>query len=277
MKHKVNVDRAIICTAAAVLIFAIWGPETIAGYSDRRVLNQITVETVENESEGYRYSMNSNEKLYLLSKCLNNRVVPESDFSAMTRVDDINIGFEELSGTYAFVQNYQEPSDKELTESEIYEVCNREMERLYELGVIPEVPREVSATAYTAVLYSAIDILEPRNNVVVWKVSLSTDIQNADKANRLIDAYIDADTGKVYEFYVRTEGKWDEMQPDAMVQAWSDYMGLYNLEASENIVPLTESTQNVRKYTVPGGDREDTTVTLGFYEGINELFLKIEK
>lgn len=277
MKHKVNVDRAIICTAAAVLIFAIWGPETIAGYSDKRLLNQITVETIENESEGYRYSMNSNEKLYLLSKCLNNRIVPESDFSAMTRVDDINIDFERLSGNYAFVQNYQEPSDKELTESEIYEVCNREMARLYELGVIPEIPREVTAAAYTAVLYSAIDVLEPRNNVVVWKVSLSTDIQNADKANRLIDAYIDADTGKVYEFYVRTEGKWDEMQPAAMVQAWSDYIGLYNLEVSENVNPLTESTQNVQKYTVPGGDGEDTIVTLGFYEGINELFLKIEK
>lgn len=277
MKRKVNVDRAIICTAAAVLIFAIWGPESIAGYSDKRVLNQITVEPIENESEGYRYSMNSNEKLYLLSKCLNNRVLPESDFSAMTRVDDINIDFEELAGTYAFVQNYQEPSDKELTESEIYEVCNRELEKLHELGVIPESVREVSAAAYTAVLYSAIDVLEPRNNVAVWKVSLSTDIQNADKANRLIDAYIDADTGKIYEFYVRTEGKWDEMKPGTMVQAWSDYIGLYNLEPCEAINPLTETTTNVQKYTVPGGDNEDTIVTMGFYEGINELFLKIEK
>lgn len=277
MKHKVNVDRAIICIAAAVLVFAVWGPETIAGYSDKRMLNKITVEPIENESEGYRYSMNSNEKLYLLSKCLNNRVVPESDFSAMTRVDDINIDFEGLAGTYAFVQNYQEPSGKELTESEIYEVCNRELEKLHEMGVIPESVREVSAKAYTAVLYSAIDVLEPRNNVAVWKVSLSTDIQNADKANRLIDAYIDADTGKIYEFYVRTEGKWDEMQPDAMVQAWSDYVGLSGMAPCETVNPLTESTSNVQKYMVPGSNNEDTVVTIGFYEGINELFIKIEK
>lgn len=287
MKKKLNIDRLLFGSAVVVFIFAIWGPEAVAKYQERNLLNQIRVETVESASEGYRYSMNSNEKLYLLSRCLNNRVVPESEFSALTRVEDTEIDYEELTGTYAFVLNHQGPSDKEVTEAEIYEVCNRELLRLQKLGVIPEIPREVSADSYTAVLYSAIDVLEPRNNVAVWKVSLSTNVQNADKAGRMIDAYIDAGTGRIYEFYVRTEAKWDTMQPDSIIRAWSEYLGLYDLAKSETEGTLSETTRNIEKYMVPetaGGNASEqgnavdhTIVTLGFYEGINELFLKIEK
>lgn len=287
MKRKINRERMMVILAVAVAIFALWGPEAVAGYKDRGLLNQIKAEPVESGSEGYRYSMNSNEKLYLLSKCLDNRTVPESEFSALTRVEDEGIDYGELTGTYAFVLNHQGPSDKEVTEEQIYDVCNRELERLHELGIIPQSVREVSADSYTAVLYSAIDVLEPRNNVAVWKVSLSTNVQNADKANRLIDAYVDAGTGKIYEFYVRTEGTWADMQPDTIVQSFSDYLGLYGLKKSETADTLTETTSNIEKYMVPGmtnggGNALETTdgmttLTLGFYEGINELFLKVEK
>lgn len=287
MKRKLNKEGLLVILAVVVVIFALWGPETLAGYRDRGVLNQIKAEPVESGSEGYRYSMNSNEKLYLLSKCLDNRAVPESEFSALTRVEEGGIDYGELTGTYAFVLNHQGPSDKEVTEEQIYAVCNRELERLHELGVIPESVREVSEESYTAVLYSAIDVLEPRNNVAVWKVSLSTNVQNADKANRLIDAYVDAGTGRIYEFYVRTEGTWADMQPDSIVQSFSDYLGLYGLKKSETGDTLTETTSNIEKYTVPGMMESNqgasgtaggmTTITLGFYEGINELFLKIEK
>lgn len=286
MKWKLNRERIIVILAAVVVVFALWGPETVAGYKDRGLLNQIKAEPVESGSEGYRYSMNSNEKIYLLSKCLDNRTVPESEFSALTRVEDEeDIDYEGLTGTYAFVLNHQGPSDKEVTEEQIYDVCNRELERLHELGIIPESVREVSADSYTAVLYSAIDVLEPRNNVAVWKVSLSTNVQNADKANRLIDAYVDAGTGRIYEFYVRTEGTWAEMQPDAIMESFGEYLGLYGLAKSETADTLTETTSNIEKYTVPGmmdgsGASEAdgmTTLTLGFYEGINELFLKVEK
>ena len=286
MKRKINKERMIVILAAVVVIFALWGPEAVAGYKDRGLLNQIKAEPLESGSEGYRYSMNSNEKLYLLSKCLDNRTVPESEFSALTRVEGEEIDYGGLTGTYAFVLNHQGPSEKEVTEEQIYDICNRELERLHELGIIPQSAREVSEDSYTAVLYSAIDVLEPRNNVAVWKVSLSTNVQNADKANRLIDAYVDAGTGKVYEFYVRTEGTWADMQPDAIVQSFSDYLGLYGVQKSETTDTLMETTSNIAKYTVPGmtdGNQNAigttdgmTTLTLGFYEGINELFLKIE-
>lgn len=276
MKKEQKLNAAVIAVAVVVLVFALWGPEALAKYKDRGLLNRITVEPVENESEGYRYSMSSNEKLYLLSKCLDNQVLPESELSAAAK-EETDVDYEELTGTYAFVVNYQGPSDKEITEEEIFDVCNRELEELHRLGVIPESVREVSAEAYTAVLYSAIDVLEPRNNLAVWKVSLSTDVQNADKANRMIDVYIDADTGKIYEFYVRTEGTWEELQPEEIVHAWGDYLGLTGLQPYETVNPLYEGTDHIVKYAVPATEDGSTAVTLGFYEGINELFLKIEK
>ncbi len=276
MSRKRIISIGIPVVAVILLLFALWGPEWIARYQDRGVLNHITVETVENEREGYRYSLNSNEKLYLLSKCLNSQALQESELSAMTRPNSADVDYEELTGAYAFVVNRQGPSGQEITREQIFAICNRELADLQELGVLPQSVREVTKSSYSAELYSAIDVLEPRNNMVVWKVSLSTNVQNADKANRLIDAYIDADTGRIYEFYVRTEGKWTDLQPDAVVEAWSGYLGLTGGESAEVTNPLSETTPYYEKYYFPGMNDARTMVTVGFYEGINELFLKIE-
>ena len=108
----------------------------------------------------------------------------------------------------------------------------------------------------------------------VWRVSLSTRQQNRDKAHRLIDAYIDAATGRIYGFYVRTERTWAELSPEDMVEAWSGYLGLTGREAYEGENPLLETTPDFVKYRFPGIDEGSTIVTIGFYEGINELFIK---
>lgn len=277
MRRERIVNIIVLAVALVVLLFAIWGPERLAGYQDRGVLNQINAEAVESGSEGYRYTLSSNEKLYILSKCLNNQVRPESELSSLTRVEISDVDYEELTGTYAFVINHQGPSDKEITESEVFEICNQELESMRALGILPDSVKKLSASSYDAELYSAIDVLEPRNNMVVWKISLSTDVQNADKANRLIDAYIDADTGKIYEFYVRTGESWNDMSPDDIAEAWSEYLGLEGMEIYEAANPLSETTQYFKKYRFPGIDEGSTVMTIGFYEGINEFFLKIEK
>ncbi len=274
--NKRLIKVGIPVVAVALLAFAIWGPEQITRYQDRGILNRIRSETAENESAGYRYTLNSNEKLYLLSKCLNNQAKQESELSAMTQVENGAVDYRDLTGAYALVVNRQEPSGQEITEEQIFEICNRELEELRRQGILPQGVREVTAASYSSELYSAIDVLEPRNNMVVWKVSLSTDTQNADKANRLIDAYIDADTGKIYEFYVRTEGKWADIDPDTVMEAWSGYLGLSGREPLEEANPLSETTPYFEKYYFPGMNDGRTLVTLGFYEGINELFLKIE-
>ncbi len=273
-KKKLNI--LMIIPAVGILFLAVWGPERLAGYRDRGLLNQITAEPVEDEGEGYRYTMNSNEKLYILSKCLTNQVLPESEISAMAKEGN-DVDYEELTGTYAFVVNHRGPSEKEITDEQIYEICNTGIQELKELNILPGEVREVTASSYQAVLYSAIDVLEPRNNMSVWKVSLATDKMNADKSNRLLDAYIDADSGKIYGFYVRTETTWDAIDADKLVENWSTYLGLTGQEKYEDVNPLLETTPYYEKYRFPGLNEGSTVVTVGFYEGINELFLKISR
>lgn len=265
---------AVPVLAGCVLLLSVLGPEQLASYQDRGTLNRITVEETEEASEGYRYTLNSNEKLFLLAECLSHQVLPESEQSAMTRTGSSSMDYEGLLGTYAFVVNRQGPSEREITDAEIFKICNRELESLKELGVMPEDVREVEPSSYSAVLYSAIDVLEPQNNMSVWRVSLSTSHQNADKANRLIDAYIDADSGKIYSFYARTDRSWEELEPEGMVEEWSAYLGLTGQEVYEAENPLLETTPNFYKYRFPGMDEGSTIVTIGFYEGIHELFLK---
>ena len=274
-RRKFNIG--LILLAALVFAVAVWGPEIMSEYNDKVFLNRIEVETIEDENEGYRYTMSNNEKLYILAKCLNSQEMPQSELSAMTKVETVETDYEGLPGSYAFVINHQGPSGKEITKQEIFDVCNQQLDTLKELEIIPENVKEVRANAYSAVLYSAIDVLEPRNNLSVWKVSLSTSQQNANKSNRLLDAYIDADTGKLYEFYVRTEQSWDDISTDDIIEKWSGYMGLENRTEYGDANPLLENTPYYKKYRFAGMNEQNTVVTVGFYEGINELFLKISK
>lgn len=275
MKQNRNRNAAVIILAALVLLLSVFGPEQLARYKDRATLNQITVEESDDSSEGYRYALSSNEKLYLLAQSLEHQVQPESELSAMTKASAADVDYEELMGSYAFVVNRQGPSGKEITDEEIYEICNRELEALKEQGIMPGSVKPVEAAYYSAVLYSAIDVLEPRNNMSVWRVSLTGIQQNAEKSNRLIEAYVDADTGKIYGFYARTESAWADMDPENMLKAWSKYLGLTGMEAYISENPLLEMASQYEKYRFPGMGEESTIVTIGFYEGINEFFIKI--
>lgn len=273
--------RRFLFPAVVVLVLAlsIWGPQTLSEYKDRTILGQIHEQEVLSEGEGYRYTLSSAEKLYLLSECLKNQTYPESEQSAAAR--QAAQGTEDLEyqeGAYVFIQNHRGPSGKEITGEEIFETCNEAVNRLKELGILPKEVRQVSAQDYDAVLYSAIDVLEPQNNVSVWKLSLSAGQSSRDPQDRLMDIYIDADDGRIYEFYVRYARSgcdWDALSPDALMESWSSYMGLPAPESYEEDNPLMETTPYYRKYAFPGMGEGRTVVTLGFYEGINELFLRI--
>lgn len=276
MKSKIYY-LAVPLLATLAMFISIWGPETLAEYKDQGILDVPHTESVENAGEGYRYQMNSNEKLYLLSCCLSSQTVPETETSAMTNEADAEVAYQEMEGVYAFVVNRRGPSGREITDEQIYATCNEGLSLLKEKGILPAQVRDVDASSYDVTLYSAIDVLEPRNNVAVWKMSLSNSQKNADKANRLMDAYIDADDGKIYEFYVRTPLSWEEIDADALVAEWAAYMGLLEPSPYESNNPLLETTSYFRKYVFAGMGNGQTVVTLGFYEGINELFLKVSR
>lgn len=272
---KYFLNLALLALTVMVVILSIWGPEALAVYKDRDVLNRIRTQEEETGGEGYRYQLSANEKLYILSQCLNSQSVPGTDLSTQTRESESL--YQELTGTYAFVVNHNGPSGQEITDEEIYETANEGIAVLKELGILPDEIKEVKSNSYEATLYSAIDVPEPRNNVAVWKLSLLGSLQNANKENRLIDAYIDADDGKIYEFYVRSQLKWEDINPDTLIEKWSSYMGLTDPEAYENDNPLLETTPYYKKYVFSGTGGDRTVVTVGFYDGINELFLKITK
>ena len=267
----------IMIFVALILGLSIWGPEKLSNYKDKYTMNRVSTEEVEGIGEGYRYELTSNEKLFILSMCLNHQVLPETEQSKNNRLSNEGMDYEELSGSYAFVINKKGPTDKEINADEIFDICNREMKELKSMGVLPDSIKEINADAYEAEIYSAIDVLDPRNNMPVWKVSLSTSQQNADKSNRLLDAYVDAETGKIYEFYVRIDENWEELNPDEIVNKWSKYLSLQGLEKDDRDNPLLETTPYFKKYCFPGMDNGETVVTIGFYEGINELFLKISE
>lgn len=267
----------LLLLAVLIAVAAVWGPEAITKYRDRNILNQIQTREMETGAEGYRYSMSSNEKVYIVSKCLNNQILPESEQSAMTKVDSVNLDYQELTGTYAFVVNRKDSSGQAIDETVGLELCDKAIEDLKALGIFPSEIKSLSTNSYSAVMYSAIDVPEPRNNVLVWKISFTTERLNANKQNRLLDAYLDADTGKVYEFYVRTNLEWKDIDPDEIVRIWSEYMGLEEPQEYVGTNPLSETTPYFKKYTFAGMEEGNTIVTVGFYEGINELFLKISR
>lgn len=275
--NKPAINIFLLCCAALAVFLSVWGPEAFTDYNDKNVLNNIKFAQEDSEDAGYRYSLSSNEKLFILSECLNSQNIPESEMNALTRVSDGAAEYSDLMGTYAFVLNHKGPTGEEITNSEIYDTCNQGINMLKELGILPNEIMDVSAATHEATLYSAIDVPEPRNNVAVWKLSLANDRQNANKENRLIDAYIDADDGRIYEFYARTNLAWEDIDADELVSGWSGYMGLGAPQEYETDNPLLETTPYYKKYVFEGMGDERTIVTVGFYDGINELFLKISK
>jgi len=270
-----KISLLLLPLAAIIVGMAVWGPEELARYRDKGILDQVQSQETETGMEGYRYSMSSNEKLYILSKCLDNQILPESEQNAMARTD---VDYQELTGTYAFVANRKDSSGQEMSGNTGIALCNMGIAELKELGILPDEVKELTQNSCNAVLYSAIDVPEPRNNVLVWKISLNTAWQNANKANCLLDAYVDADTGKIYEFYVRTGIKnWEDVDADGMIRAWAEYMELGEPQEYANTNPLSEMTPYFKKYSFEGMEESNTVVTIGFYEGINELYLKISK
>lgn len=255
------------------VIVSIWGPEALSRHRDRGLLGKAHLVQVEMEGEGYRYKPGRGEKLFILSRALKNQEYLESSPDTEGREDY----YRELEGNYAFVPNHQETWGNELTGEEIYDICNQQLDHLKEAKILPDSVREIDPKLYEAVLYSAIDVREPTNHVLVWRVGLSDTLRGVSKENRLIEAYVDADDGKIYGFYARTRTEWEEMDPDGMIRGWCGYLGLPEPEEYEELNPLTEATPFFRKYAVSGEEGEETIVTVGFYEGIREIFIRITR
>ncbi len=260
MMRKRLMQLLFLSVVAVTVALSLWGPEAFSRYQDRKLLGDVHQLEAGLTGEGYRYILSGNEKLFILSRALDSQKRSESgqDFA-----------------NFAFIVNHRGPSETEISEEEIYERCNGGIRELKDVGILPEEVKDVDPELYNAVLYSAIDAREPRNHVPVWKVSLSSSLRNVKKENRLLEIYLDGETGEIYQFYVRVSHTWEELEPESMIDAWGQYLGLFDMEVYDHGNPLTEATPYVKKYLISGTGGEKTVITIGFYEGIRELFLSV--
>ena len=72
-----------------------------------------------------------------MGRCLSSQTLPESELRFLTRVDSEAGSYGEMTGTYAFVENRQQPGEGQIQEEAVYEACNREIQILKEQGILP--------------------------------------------------------------------------------------------------------------------------------------------
>ena len=54
MRHKKKRDLVILSLTVLILLASIFGPEQMARYKDRGMMNEISVEAVDSSGSGYR-------------------------------------------------------------------------------------------------------------------------------------------------------------------------------------------------------------------------------
>lgn len=275
-KEILKKKKKLFISMGLILIGTIFGPKILSDYGENRLLNKIVVETIEEKKGAYRYKLNIKEKVFILSRCLNNQIYPQSEHNPHMATGKITTA-QDSGESYAFILNTNGPTEEEITEEEVYKICNDEIKVLKKLEILPEEIREVTKELYQANLYSAIDMIEPRNHVSVWKLSLEESLKNSNKENKVIDIYLDAENGKVYEFYVRGNFRWEEIDAHEVIHRWGEYMGFEEMEDYKIENPLLEKTPYIEKFMISGIGSKNTVVSVGFFEGINEFFIKISK
>ena len=131
MKKTWNI--VLLPVAVLTMMLAIFGPRLLTGYRDRNVLGRIREQEVDSAGAGYRYQLSSNEKLFILSECLNSQKRPEAEGSKPGREEETTeSSYQE--GTYAFVVNYEEETSRE----SFYASLNDGIALLKEVSCLPK-------------------------------------------------------------------------------------------------------------------------------------------
>ena len=254
----------IVCglVAAAVLL-----PKLISRYYDAAVVGIVRLEEKDG-GEGDNRDLNADEKLYILSNALNNRILPQSDHFAAIRWQDI---LNNKTQSYAFRPVYRESEYNAETRAEALRALKVELDLLREKGVLPALDFNPDNGDYEAALFSAIDILKPQNNVTVWQISFD----GAKIRSGLADCIMDARTHKLYSVSVRAKRTWTQYDESDAVRRWAEYLGAGEPDPYEPGNPWAEDAAVYKKYAFHGMDGSRTIVTAGYYEGVGEFFIRI--
>jgi len=262
-----TIAALIICVIIAIIVLI---PEITKHY-DSVILGSIILEEKDVEVEGYKYNMSRDEKLYLLSNALNNRILPQSDYFATIRLQDSIYNTQTQS--YTFQPIYKDSEYNSNTRLSALNALEAELALLSEKGILPEVDFDPNSDLYEAALFSAIDILEPKKNLTVWQINFS----GAIISEGLVECIMDAQNHKLYSVFLRAAETWDQYNADEAIRLWAEYLGISAPEPYMPSSPLIEDATYYQKYAINATEDDKTIVTVGYYEGIQEFFIKITR
>jgi hypothetical protein len=256
-----------VCGIIAMIVLI---PQITRHY-DSAMLGNIFLEEKGAGVEGYKYNLSMDEKLYLLSNALNNRILPQSDYFAAIRLQESIYNTQTQS--YAFQPVNKDSEFNSSTRNSALNALKAELALLSEKGILPKIDFDPTAELYEATLFSAIDILEPKKNLTVWQIDFSGAIINEG----LVECIIDAQNHKLYSVSLRAAERWDYYDADEVIRLWAKYLGI---SAPEPYMPsntLAEDATYYQKYAINTVEGDKTIVTVGYYEGIQEFFIKITR
>jgi len=249
------------------IVTAAFLPAFLSRYYDGTE-SGIIIEEKDTAFEGFKYNLSVNEKLYVLSNALNNRILPQSDYFSAIRLPDNS--YYSQTPSYSFQSVYNENDFNDETQTAALKALDSELQTLAEKGIIPTFDFN-SDSDYDIGLFAAIDVLEPRKNVTVWQIGSS----NVIISHGFIDCLMDAQTHKIYSIAFRHENSWEQYDVDEIARLWAEYLGANSPEPYEPGSPLAEDSTHHKKFSVTGIEGDKTVITLGYYDGINEFFIKV--
>lgn len=273
---------AALLLVTLVIVLAIFLPSKLARIFDNSMLGVVHKESTVISSENFQHStLTERERLYIVSMALGNRNVLQSDYIAAIRDKATRTDRDDTVMTFAYVKNTRGPSMSELNADQASEACKNELIEI--IRAFPDITDTIDVTDLnlnkcSEQLYSAVYMLDPQKNVPVWQIEYSSAIPPTANDNlpfALMEAYVDAETGKLYGFAFRLKKvDAESFELDALAKVWLDRLGITSFEDITDDNPFAEDANLYNKFATDGMDNTKTVFTVGFYEGVNEVFVR---
>ena len=267
-----NKSMAITVLCLLAVGLSIFGPSILRQYSDNNLIGKVHEKEDNYYTRGFTYNLSTQEKLYVLSMALKNRYVPESDFFAAMKSAEVQLA-QASSSNYSYLPVYDtENFEFGVTEENVFSVLQRELDVFSSNGVIPSLDAQRNQQLYTVELYQALDIHDADMSAVVWHIKVRQDVPVAQFNNILLEAYVDAISGKLYYFAQRPGDSVSSYNPDDLAKFWKDYLELESISKTES-KKISDIGQNTGDFSanVIGSDFVD--IKTGYLPGINESFV----
>ncbi len=265
-----NIAALILVTA--VISLSVFLPAELSKVYDNTILDIVQKENGNNSPESFRYSLTTWQRLYVLSMALNNHNILQSDYAASLREKAIRTNRNDTVASFAYVENGHGSGKDELSAENAMYICNSELSLILKDGL--GIESFENKTSCKQTLYSAVDMFEPQKRVSVWQIEYDSVLPPDGSMASLIEAHVDAETGKVYSFACRIDNL-KGFDADRLAKAWLSRLGIKDFSDITENSPLAETAKQYKKFATDGMNNEKTVFTVGYYEGINEVFVRI--